>query len=79
MAAKVRRDKNNGNEMLKTRFIVLQIILYNYYLVFLHQNCISMEPSKTKGVKVVHVHMLSSHKNYYFSSVRSLFTHLTAD
>ena len=38
-----------------------------------------MQTNNAKGVKVVHVHMLSSHKNYYFSSVKSLFSHLSAD
>ncbi len=36
MTAKVRKDKNNGNEMLKKELFVLKIILYNHYLVYLH-------------------------------------------
>ena len=48
-------------------------------MVYLHQNYIIMEEVNPKGVKVIHVHMLSSHKNYYFSSVRSLFSHLSPE
>lgn len=38
-----------------------------------------MAESKSKGAKVIHVHMLSSHKNYYFSSIKSMFSKLTVD
>ena len=42
-------------------------------------NFITMEGNKPKGAKIVHVHMLSSHKNFYFSSVHALFRHMTPE
>ena len=43
-------------------------------MVYLHKKYIIMEEVKSKGGKVIHVHMLSSHKNYYFSSVKSVYS-----
>ena len=34
---------------------------------------------KTKGIKIVHVHFLHGHKNYYFGSVSAIFRKFTAD
>lgn len=44
-------------------------------MLLLQQNKIIMEDKENikRGVKVVHVHFISSRKNYYFSSVRSVY------
>ena len=54
-----------------------KIVPYKSYLVSL-QKCIVME-QQTKGIKVVHVHFLHGHKNYYFGSVSAIFRKFSAD
>ena len=54
-----------------------KIVLYKSYLVSL-QKCFVME-QQTKGIKVVHVHFLHGHKNYYFGSVSAIFRKFSAD
>ena len=54
-----------------------KIVPYKSYLVSL-QKCFIME-QQTKGIKVVHVHFLHGHKNYYFGSVSAIFRKFSAD
>ena len=55
----------------------VKIIPYKSYLVSL-QKYFVME-QQTKGIKIVHVHFLHGHKNYYFGSVSSIFRKFSAD
>ncbi len=54
-----------------------KIVPYKSYLVSL-QKCFIME-QQTKGIKVVHVHFLHGHKNYYFGSVSAIFRKFSAN
>lgn len=54
---------------------MLKKIPYKFYLVYL-QKILVMEDS-AKGIKVVHVHFLKGHKNYYFGSVTAIYRKFT--
>lgn len=55
----------------------VKIIPYKSYLVSLQKYFIMEQ--QTKGIKIVHVHFLHGHKNYYFGSVSSIFRKFSAD